>query len=134
MKIDFAWDYHEMPRLKRDIVERKLSIKKGFRPHKQPLRHLALEVISKVEEEIERLLEARFIKMPRYLEWLSNIFLVKKKNRKLRACIDFRDLNTTTPKEKHQMMMADMLVDSTLGNEILSLMEGHLGYNQIFIA
>ncbi|XP_056159547.1 uncharacterized protein LOC130135144 [Syzygium oleosum] len=30
--------------------------------------------------------------------------------------------------------MADMLVDSTSGNEIMSLMDGHSGYNQIFIA
>jgi len=29
----FAWDYTEMPRLDRSIVEHRLSIKSGFRPH-----------------------------------------------------------------------------------------------------
>ena len=34
----FAWDYTEMPGLYRSIVEHRLPIKSGFRPHKQPTR------------------------------------------------------------------------------------------------
>lgn len=30
----FAWSYPEMPGLSRDLVEHRLPIKKGFRPHK----------------------------------------------------------------------------------------------------
>nr|XP_025628590.1 uncharacterized protein LOC112721775 [Arachis hypogaea] len=56
------------------------------------------------------------------------------KNRKLRVCIDFRDLNSATPKDEHFMPIADMLIDSAVGNEILSFMDGYLRYNQIFIA
>ena len=57
-----------------------------------------------------------------------------KKNSKLRVCIDFRDLNNATPKDEYHMPVADMLIDSALGNEILSFMDGYSGYNQIFIA
>lgn len=32
------------------------------------------------------------------------------------------------------MLVANMLVDSVIGNAILSFMDGHLSYNQIFIA
>jgi hypothetical protein len=32
----FAWNYTEMPGLSRDLVEHRLPIKSGFRPHKQP--------------------------------------------------------------------------------------------------
>ena len=35
----FAWEYHEMPGLSRDLVEYRLPIKAGFRPYKQPVRH-----------------------------------------------------------------------------------------------
>ena len=31
----FAWDYIEMPGLDRSIVEHRLPIKSGFRPHQQ---------------------------------------------------------------------------------------------------
>jgi hypothetical protein len=34
----FAWEYHEMPGLSRELVEHRLLIKVGFRPHKQPAR------------------------------------------------------------------------------------------------
>ena len=34
----FAWEYHEMPGLSRELVEHRLPIKSGFRPHKQPPR------------------------------------------------------------------------------------------------
>jgi hypothetical protein len=32
----FAWEYHEMSGLSRELVEHRLPIKAGFRPHKQP--------------------------------------------------------------------------------------------------
>ena len=44
---------------------------------------MALEVILKVKEAIERLVRAVFIKLARYVEWLSNIVHVLKKNGKL---------------------------------------------------
>ena len=52
---------------------------------------------------------------------------------KLRVCVDFRDLNATTPKDMYVMPIVDMLVDSTTNNELLSFMDGFSGYNQILI-
>ena len=51
----------------------------------------------------------------------------------LRVWINFRDLNTLTPKDEYHMFVADILVDSAFGNEILSLVDRYLGYNKIFI-
>ena len=69
---------------------------------------MATEIILKVMEEIERLLGAGFIRTTRYVEWLSNIVLVLKKNGKLRVCIDFRDINKETPKDKYPMPITNM--------------------------
>lgn len=52
-----------------------------------------------------------------------------KKNRTLRVCIDFRDLNATTPKYEYQMSVAEMLVDSAAGFDYLSMLDGYCGYN-----
>lgn len=65
----------------------------------------------KVKEEIECPMKARFIKTARYVECLSNIVLVLKKNDKLRMCIDFQNLNSTTPKDEYPMLIADLLID-----------------------
>lgn len=52
----FAWNYDEMPRLSRALVELKLPIKPGKKPIKQIPRSFAPEIMSKIKEEIERLL------------------------------------------------------------------------------
>nr|XP_025702565.1 uncharacterized protein LOC112803275 [Arachis hypogaea] len=69
----------------------------------------------------------------------ANVKLVKqpprrfapKVNGKLNVCIDFRDLNSAIPKDEYPMPIADMLIDSTTGHEMLSFMDGYSGYNQI---
>ncbi|CAJ2663632.1 unnamed protein product [Trifolium pratense] len=130
----FAWDYNEMPGLDRNLVEHRLPIRPDKKPVKQSPRRFAPEILSKIKEEIERLLRSKFIRTARYVEWLANIVHVIKKNGSLRICIDFRDLNNATPKDEYSMPVAEMLIDSAAGFEYLSMLDGYSGYNQIFIA
>jgi len=130
----FAWDYNEMSGLSWEMVELKLPIRPDKKPVKQIPRRFAPQILSKIKEEIERLLKSKFIKTARYVDWLENIVLVKKKNGTIRVCIDFRDLNLATPKDEYPMPVAEMLVDSAAGFEYLSMLDGYSGYNQIFIA
>jgi hypothetical protein len=87
-----------------------------------------------VKKEVERLIEANFIRPCRYAEWISNIVHVYKKNGKMRVCIDFRDLNRATPMDGYPMPVADLLVDAATGHKFISFMDGNAGYNQIFMA
>ena len=65
----FAWDYSEMPGLDRSIVEHRLPIKPGYRPYKQPPRKIYKdEVLADMTTEIERLLEAKFIRPCTYVD------------------------------------------------------------------
>ena len=68
------------------------------------------------------------------MQWLANIVPVMKKNGKRRVCVEFRDLYATTLKDMYVMPIADMLVDSTANNELLSFMDNFSGYNQILMA
>jgi hypothetical protein len=124
-----------MPSLDRSIVEHRLPIKPGFRPYKQPPRKIYKdEVLADVKKEVERLIEANFIRPCRYAEWISNIVPVYKKNNKMRVCIDCRDLNRATPMDGYPMPVADLLVDAAAGHKVISFMDGNAGYNQIFMA
>jgi hypothetical protein len=118
----FAWD--------RSIVEHRLPIKPGFRPYKQPPRKIYKdEVLADVKKEVERLIEANFIRPCRYAEWISNIVPVYEKNGKMRVCIDFRDLNRATPLDGYLMSVANLLVDAAAGHKVISFMDGNAGYN-----
>jgi len=59
---------------------------------------------------------------------------IYKKNGKLHVCIDFRNLNKATPMDGYPMPVADLLVDAAVGHQIISFMDGNVGYNQIFMA
>jgi hypothetical protein len=60
--------------------------------------------------------------------------LRKKRTKKLRVCIDFRDLKRATPKDEYPMAIADFVVNAASGHRILSFLDGNAGYNQIFMA
>ena len=59
---------------------------------------------------------------------------VPKKDGKVRMCVDFRDLNKAYPKDDFPLPHIDVLVDNTVGNALMSFMDGFLGYNQIKMA
>jgi hypothetical protein len=54
-----------------------------------------------LKSEVQKLLGASVIHEDIYPKWLANTVLVKKKNGKWRTCIDFTDLNKTTPKDNY---------------------------------
>jgi hypothetical protein len=129
----FAWEYYEMPRLDRSIVEHRLTIKPGYWPFKQAPRRIKPKIMEDVKIENTRLYEAKFIRQCRYAEWISIVVSVYKMNEKMRVCIDFRDLNKATPMDGYPMPVADMLVDAAASHRVISFMDGNAGYNQIFM-
>ncbi|KAK1663155.1 hypothetical protein QYE76_051314 [Lolium multiflorum] len=130
----FAWDYTEMPGLDRSIIEHRLPLKKGFRPFQQRARQMKAEVLEEVKKEIKKMLDAGFIRPCRYAEWISNVVPVEKKDGRWRVAIDFRNLNSATPKDEYPMPVAETLINAAAGHKILSFMDGNAGYNQIFMA
>ena len=87
-----------------------------------------------VTDEVNKLLSTGFIREVYYLEWLTNIVLVKKTNEKWRMCMDFTDLNKAYPKDSFPLPRIDQLMDSTAGHMLLMFMDTFLGYNQIKMA
>jgi hypothetical protein len=92
------------------------------------------EVLEEVKKEIEKMLEARFIRLCRYAKWISSIVPIQKKDGWWWVCVDFRDLNRATPKDEYPMPIAETLINAAAGNKILSFMDGNVSYNQIFMA
>jgi hypothetical protein len=82
-----------------------------------------------IKSEIELLLKAEFIRPCKYAEWISNIVFVKKKkgSTKIRACIDFRDLNGDTAKDEYPMTIANMLAS---GHKIINFLDGNTWCNR----
>jgi len=59
---------------------------------------------------------------------------VRKKNRQLRICVDFRDLNDACTTDDFLLLVKELMIDSTTRHEALSFMDCTAGYNQILMA
>ena len=82
-----------------------------------------------INEEVEKLLAAKYIREVRYPEWLANVVMIKKSNEKWRICIDYTDLNKACPKDSFPIPRIDQLVDATEGHKLHIFMDAYSGYN-----
>jgi hypothetical protein len=81
--------------------------------------------------ELQKLLEAGFIKEVFHPTWVANPVLVKKKNGKWRMCVYHTGLNKAFPEVPFPLPRIDQIVDSTAGCELLCFLDAYLGYHQI---
>ena len=80
------------------------------------------------------MLQAGFIKPVEITDWVSPMVIVKKKNGKLRVCVDYRKLNACTQKDHFPLHFITLLLEEVGGHARYTLMDGYTGYNQITIA
>ena len=83
-----------------------------------------------ISEEIQRMLEANIIR-PSTSPWASPIFIISKKNRKKRFCVDYRKLNAITQKDAYPLPRIDEIMDSLGNAHWFSSMDLTSGYWQI---
>ena len=120
--------------LDRDIAEHHIPTYPEARLVKQKLRRLRLEWIEKIREEISKQIQANFLEVVEYPQWLENIVPVPKKDRKVRMCVDFKDLNKECLKDDFPLPHIDVIIDSAASSAIYSFMDGFSRYNQIMMA
>uniref|UniRef100_A0A2N9FUY0 Uncharacterized protein n=1 Tax=Fagus sylvatica TaxID=28930 RepID=A0A2N9FUY0_FAGSY len=127
-------DLYEGRSISTKVVAHQLNVNPSFRPVKQKRRVFAPERNAAITEEVDKLLQAGFIREVYYPEWLANVVMVKKSTGKWRMCVDFTDLNKACPKDSYPLPRIDQLVDSTARHKLLSFMDAFSGYNQIQMA
>jgi hypothetical protein len=74
----FTWKISDMPGILREVIEHKLDIDPSFKSIKKKERRYTPERHNVIQLEVNRLLEARFIKPVDYPSWLANPVLVEK--------------------------------------------------------
>ncbi|XP_068474937.1 uncharacterized protein [Phaseolus vulgaris] len=127
----FALTASNMPGIDPNFLCHHLTMDAKVRPVRQRRRKFNEERCLVVKEETQKLLSAGYIREIQYPEWLANVVLVKKANRKWRMCVDFTDLNKACPKDSYPLPSIDALVDSASGCKKLSFLDAFSGYNQI---
>ena len=129
----FTWKHEDMPRIDREVIQHRLKVNPECKPVKQRRRIFTPKCNKLVVEEVEKLLEASFIREVFYPEWLANVVMVKKNNDKWRMCVDFTDLNKACLKDSFSLPRIHQLVNLTVGPKLLNFMDAFSDYNQIMM-
>nr|CAN67947.1 hypothetical protein VITISV_002483 [Vitis vinifera] len=113
------------------IASHRLNVLPTTRPVRQRVRRFHLDRQKIIRDEIDKLLEAGFIREVEYPDWLANVVVVPKKEGKWRVCVDYTNLNNACPKDSFPLPRIDQIVDSTVGQGMLYFLDAFSGYHQI---
>ena len=88
--------------------------------------------LKELKLQLQELLEKGFIR-PSVSPWGALVLFVKKKDGTLRLCIDYRQLNKLTVKNKYLLPIIDYLFDQLKVASIFSKINLQSGYHQLRI-
>ncbi|GJS45266.1 putative reverse transcriptase domain-containing protein [Tanacetum coccineum] len=93
---------------------------------------LAPSKMKELSKQLQELLEKGFIR-PSSSSWGAPVLFVKKKDGSFRICIDYRELNKLTIKNRYPLPRIDDLFDQLQGSSIYSKIDLRSGYHQFHI-
>ena len=99
-------------------------------PFKEAYRRIPPQMYEEVKAHIQEMLDLGPSNSPR----ASAIVLVRKKDGRLRFCIDLRRLNNRTAKDAYSLPKIESILDSLLGAKIFSTLDLKGGYWQVEMA
>jgi hypothetical protein len=88
--------------------------------------------LAELKIQLQELLDKEFIR-PSNSPWKAPVLFVKKKDGTFRLCIDYRQLNKVTVKNKYLLPWIDDLFDQLKGARVFSKIDLRLGYHQLRI-
>jgi len=88
--------------------------------------------LAELKKQIEDLLEKKFIR-PSASPWGAPVLLVKKKDGSSRLCVDYRQLNKLTIKNKYPLPRIDDLLDQLRGACVFSKIDLRFGCHRILV-
>ncbi|GJR95557.1 putative reverse transcriptase domain-containing protein [Tanacetum coccineum] len=110
-------------------VEFRIDLVPGATPVARALYRLALSKMKELAEQLQELTDKGFIR-PSSSPWGAPVLFVKKKDGSFRMCIDYRELNKLTVKNRYPLPRIDDLFDQLQGSSIYSKIDLRSGYHQ----
>ncbi|KAJ1695434.1 hypothetical protein LUZ63_012132 [Rhynchospora breviuscula] len=113
-------------------IEFGIDVVPGTKPISKAPYRMAPAELKELKIQLEELLEKGFIR-PSASPWGAPILFVKKKDGSLRLCIDYRELNKVTVKNRYPLPRIDDLFDQLQGSSVYFKIDLRTGYHQLRI-
>jgi hypothetical protein len=112
------------------VIEFQIDLLAGAQPVAKVPYRLAPSEMEEFMAQLQDLLEQGYIR-PSMSPWGAPVLFVKKKDRSMRMCIDYRKLNKLTVKNKYPLPRIDALFDQLQGASWFSKIELRSDYHQL---
>ena len=125
---DFSDVFQEIPGLPpKRVVEFAIDVVPGTSPVSKTPYQMGRTELQELKVQIEGLLEQGFIR-PSTSPWGASVLFVRKKDDTLRLCVDYRELNKVTIKNRYPLPRIDDLFDQFRG---VTMFSKRSGYHQL---
>ncbi|WVZ89030.1 hypothetical protein U9M48_035489 [Paspalum notatum var. saurae] len=137
-EVPVVWEYpdvfpEELPGLPPvRAIEFAVNLMPGTAPIAKAPYRMSGKEYDELKKQLDELLEKGFIR-DSVSPWGAPVLFVKKKDGTMRMCIDYRDLNAVTIKNKYPLPRIDDLLDRLKGAKHFSKIDLRSGYHQMRI-
>ncbi|GJY44274.1 putative reverse transcriptase domain-containing protein [Tanacetum coccineum] len=111
-------------------VEFQIDLIPGAAPVARTPYRLAPSEMQELSNQLQELADRGFIR-PSTSPWGAPVLFVKKKDGSFRMCIDYRELNKLTIKNRYPLPRIDDLFDQLQGSSVYSKIDLRSGYHQL---
>ncbi|GJW56829.1 putative reverse transcriptase domain-containing protein [Tanacetum coccineum] len=111
-------------------IEFQIELTPGAIPIAKSLYRLAPSELEELSGQLKELQDKGFIR-PSLSPWGAPVLFVKKKDGSFRMCIDYRELNKLTVKNRYPLPRIDDLFDQLQGSQFFSKIDLRSGYHQL---
>ncbi|GJQ96502.1 putative reverse transcriptase domain-containing protein [Tanacetum coccineum] len=111
-------------------VEFQIDLIPGATPIARTPYRLAPSEMQELSNQLQELTDRGFIR-PSTSPWGAPVLFVKKKDGSFRMCIDYRELNKLTIKNRYPLPRIDDLFDQLQGSSVYSKIDLRSGYHQL---
>nr|GEV56680.1 putative reverse transcriptase domain-containing protein [Tanacetum cinerariifolium] len=113
-------------------VEFRIDLVPGAAPVARTPYRLPPSEMKELSKQLQELLEKGFVRLSSS-SWGAPVLFVKKKDGSFRMCIDYRELNKLTIKNRYPLLRIDDLFDQLQGSSVYSRIDLRSGYHQLHI-
>ncbi|GKB02660.1 hypothetical protein Tco_0830749 [Tanacetum coccineum] len=130
----FTWQTSDMTGVPKRIIRHTLNVNMSVPPVAHKRRVLGTEKSFVIMKEVEEWVKDGIMRPVRYPTWISNHVLVKSLDDTWRMCIDFKNINSTCPKDYYPLSKIDLKTESVMGFRFKCFLDTYKGYHQIQMA
>jgi hypothetical protein len=113
-------------------IEFKIKLQPDTAPSYKQSYPMTLNELVEVKTQLQELLDKGYIQ-PSCSLWGCLALFLKKNDKTLHMCVDYRPLNAVTMKNKYLLSRIDLLFDQLIGAHVFSKIDLRSGYHQIKI-